>query len=346
MNTEHPLISVIIPNYNRGDLLQVTLESVLKQKYTEWEALVVDDGSSDNSAEVGQKYARADQRIRFIRREREPRGAPTCRNTGTDQSKGEYLIFLDSDDLLTPDALLQRMDTIKKNPELDFWVFPILMFRDDPARTTTLWNIENGETDLHRFLILDAPWQTSGPIWRKESVLKIGGFTEGLACWQDVDFHLKALIAGLKGKKFYTLPPDVLYRQHETQSISQGEINSPAKLKSRFDIFKQHTLELKKRSYNVGTYPEKIRSDLHLLGGNIAISAAKALNTEICTNVIRFGSDQGIFSTGVVRQLRLILGFYQFRLNKISFLDTKVKAMTRIYRQDSNIGKHPYTQNS
>jgi glycosyltransferase involved in cell wall biosynthesis len=344
MNARHPLVSVIIPNYNRGDLLQETLESMLRQDYAEWEALVVDDGSTDSSAGVGSKYTQKDRRIRYLERDRNPRGAPTCRNIGLTESSGEYVIFLDSDDLLTPVALSQRIETIQNYPELDFWVFPILMFRDDPAKATTRWNIDTGESDLHRFLILDAPWQTTGPIWRKEAVLKIGGFTEGLACWQDVDFHLKAIIAGLKGKKFYNLPPDVLYRQHETQSISQSEISSPAKLKSRFDIFRQHTLALRENNFKAEPSATQVRYDLQLLGGNIAIGAAKALNADICAKVIRFGSQQGIFSSEVVRQLLMFLAFYQLRLNKIAPLDNKVKAKTRMYRQDSNIGKHPYKQ--
>lgn len=342
MSVDPPVISVIVPNFNRGELMRETLGSLMEQDFPHWEALVVDDGSTDNSAETGFQFTQKDPRIRFIRRTREPRGAPVCRNIGIERSAGQYLIFLDSDDLLTPFALSQRMKAIERNPEYDFWVFPILMFRDHPEKAATLWNIDNGESDLHRFLILDAPWQTTGPIWKKTAVEKIGGFTEGLACWQDVDFHLKALISGLKGIKRYDLPPDVLYRQHETQSISQGEISSPAKLKSRFDIFRRHTLDLRERNLSDEQSEEKIRNDLQLLGGNIAIGAAKALQKEICTQVIRFGSVEKVFPPEMVKQLLRILFFYQLRLNKIGALDQKMRATTLKYRQDSNIGKHQY----
>ncbi len=342
MSVDPPVLSVIVPNFNRGELMRETLGSLMEQDFPHWEALVVDDGSTDNSAETGLEFMQQDPRIRFIRRSREPRGAPVCRNIGIERSAGRYLIFLDSDDLLTPFALSQRMQAIERNPELDFWVFPILMFRDHPEKAATLWNIDNGESDLHRFLILDAPWQTTGPIWKKTSVEMIGGFTEGLACWQDVDFHLKALIAGLKGLKRYDLPPDVLYRQHETQSISQGEISSPAKLKSRFDIFRRHTLDLRERNLSDEQSEEKIRNDLQLLGGNIAIGAAKALQKDICTQVIRFGATEKVFPPEMVKQLLRILFFYQLRLNKIGALDQKMRAITLKYRQDSNIGKHHY----
>ncbi|MEI7499051.1 MAG: glycosyltransferase family 2 protein [Bacteroidota bacterium] len=336
MNPGSPKISVIIPNYNRGDLLQETLESIIKQDYQNWEAIVVDDGSSDNSEQISGAFSKNDSRITFFKRDRKPSGAPTCRNIGIALAKGNFLIFLDSDDLLMPNALSQRASIIEKEPGCDFWVFPIRMFTTNPQNADFLWNIDNGKPDLHRFLILDAPWQTSGPIWRKEAVQKIGGFTEGLACWQDVDFHLKAIISGLKGLKYYCLPPDVLYRQHETNSISQGEISSPAKLQSRKNIFINHATSL------IPVMNDEIKEDLNLLGGNIAIGAAKALNTAICFSVIRFGLQNGVFSTGGALKLMLIQSFYFLRLNRIVAFDRQIRMITQKYRQDSNIGKHSY----
>jgi len=338
MNPDSPFISVIIPNYNRGDLLQETLDSLLQQNYPHWEALVVDDGSDDNSEQIGEAYQRKEPRITFLKRDRKPSGAPTCRNIGTSHAKGDYLIFLDSDDLLTPFALSQRAEIIAREPDNDFWVFPMLMFRDNPAKANTLWNIDNKKPDLHRFLILDAPWQTSGPVWRKSAVVKTGGFTEGLACWQDVDFHLKGLILGLKGEKYYNLPPDVLYRQHETQSISQGEISSPAKLISRSDIFRRHTTLL------LPVFTPEIIEDLKLLGGNIAIGAAKAVQPEICLSVIRFGYKSHVFPLSNVLKLYLVLLFYLLRLNRIPAFDKSIRQITKKYRQDSNIGKNTFIQ--
>jgi len=336
MPQDQPRISVIIPNYNRGDLLADTLESLIRQDYPEWEAVVVDDGSTDNSAEVAQRYNALDSRIRFYLRDREPRGAPVCRNIGIGLSTGEYLIFLDSDDLLAPGALSQRAHAIRNHPEDDFWVFPMLMFRDDPTKATMLWNIDNGKPDLSRFLVLDAPWQTSGPIWRKEPVIRIGGFTEGLACWQDVDFHLKALIAGLKGRKWYDLAPDVFYRQHETQSISQGEISSPDKLQSRCRIFVTHTLALNRELRS------QYRDELRILGGNIVIGAARALQTGICHQAIRFGRKHRIFSAGMAFRMRIMEILYLLRLNRISLFRNYADRMAQKYRQDAHIGKHPY----
>lgn len=336
MNPVAPLISIIIPSFNRADLLGETLAAILRQDYLNWEAIIVDDGSTDRNEEIAKEFSRKDERIHFIRRERQPGGAPVCRNTGMAEARGSYLIFLDSDDLLQPFALSQRARKIQEEPDLDFWVFPMLTFRENPDDAEMLWNIETGEPDLLRFLKLDAPWQTTGPVWRKEAVRRIGGYTEGLACWQDVDFHLKALIAGLRGEKFYSLKPDVLYRQHNTQSISQGEISSPAKLKSRRQIFFTHALSL------ISVMTPETKSHLQILGGNIAIGAAKMLNTQVCFSVIRFGLSHNIFSAANAARLRMTALFYLLRLNRIALFNRQIEQITGKFRQDSNIGKHLY----
>lgn len=344
MPEEGALVSIIIPNYNRGDLLQETLDSLRHQDYSNWEAIIVDDGSTDNSRKIVEDNLKNNSRFRFVPRDREPRGAPTCRNIGLNVARGEYVIFLDSDDLLTPFSLSQRVQTIRENPGFDFWVFPILMFRDNPANARFLWNIDDGKDDLYRFLILDAPWQTTGPIWRKSAAEKIGGFTEGLACWQDVDFHLKALISGLKGKKFYELKPDVMYRQHETQSISQGEISSPAKLDSRANIFRTHTLNLKPYFQSSDPEMNMIKSGLRILGGNVVIGTAKMLKPVQSCKLIIFGLKSGVFGFYTTMKLYCLTMFFLFRMNKIGFLDTIIQGMIRQFRKDSSIGIHSYKQ--
>src|SRR5918993_3885046 len=96
---ENPSVSVIIPVYNRVNLVRETLQSVIDQTYADWEAIVVDDGSTDGSYELVIKFAELDHRIKSFRRDRQPKGAPVCRNIGVTKSVGQFLIFLDSDDL-------------------------------------------------------------------------------------------------------------------------------------------------------------------------------------------------------------------------------------------------------
>ncbi|AMR27091.1 hypothetical protein A0257_08195 [Hymenobacter psoromatis] len=96
-----PFFSIIIPTYNRADLIGLTLDSVLSQQEASFEVLVVDDGSQDATAEVVGRYL--DPRLRYLPKENAERGA--ARNYGLARARGEYALFLDSDDLLHPNHL-------------------------------------------------------------------------------------------------------------------------------------------------------------------------------------------------------------------------------------------------
>lgn len=212
-----PAISIIIPTFNRSDLLQQTLKSLGDQTFLNWEALVVDDGSTDGTLTQIQQFSQADPRIRCVRRSRQKTGAPACRNEGTDLAQGNYIIYLDSDDCLAPTALMNRFQVMERHPELDFGIFPCVLFRDHPGDMQLLWNADNGVNDIDRFLAFDLPWQTTSPLWRREALAKLGPWNEELPSWQDFEFHLRALITGLKYKRFSS--PDCFWRIPHHKSI-------------------------------------------------------------------------------------------------------------------------------
>ena len=101
--TEMPLISIIVPVYQVRDYVGECVESIRQQTYTNLEILLVDDGSTDGSGEMCDEYARTDERIRVIHQEN--RGQAGARNTGLDNVQGEYIAFVDSDDLVLPDYI-------------------------------------------------------------------------------------------------------------------------------------------------------------------------------------------------------------------------------------------------
>lgn len=111
-----PFFSVIIPTYNRATLINGAIDSVLAQKFTDFELIIVDDGSTDNTREVINTYT--DERIQYIYQENGERGK--ARNTGVKNAKGKYVFFLDSDDLIYPDHLQHAHEKIKA---LDYPVF-------------------------------------------------------------------------------------------------------------------------------------------------------------------------------------------------------------------------------
>jgi glycosyltransferase involved in cell wall biosynthesis len=197
-----PTVSIIIPTKDRCALLAETLASVQQQSYQDWECLVIDDGSSDGTIAMVSGLTDKDPRIRFIVREGEKLGANVCRNQGLHRSRGELIVFLDSDDLLAPHCLDRRVALLLRNPDLDFVVFGAEVFTTKHDDKNKHFHSQVLGDDLLRFLTNEFPWQTTGPAWRRKTLLDLGGFDETLPSWQDVDLHIRALCTGKKYLRF------------------------------------------------------------------------------------------------------------------------------------------------
>lgn len=225
-------VSIVIPNYNGRAFLPETLASLQAQTMADWEAVVVDDHSTDDSALIIQEYARRDSRIRYLVRQGERRGANVCRNQGVRASTAPWIVFLDADDLLMPGALEDRLREAETAPGLDFLVFVSRLFAETPGDSLLTWNVFTRQDDLERFVAMDLVWHTSGPIWRRESFAKRGGFDEALLSFHDWDFHTRALIASLRYRKIPVA--DHLYRRPPwvTGQLSSKSLRDPAHLRS------------------------------------------------------------------------------------------------------------------
>ncbi|XCN73774.1 MAG: glycosyltransferase family A protein [Candidatus Electrothrix aestuarii] len=228
---KNPLVSVVIPVYCRRDLIRETLSSVVRQTYPNWEAIVVDDHSTDDTCAVVESFARQDCRIKLIRKSVDcPRGANSSRNIGIDNSRGKYIIFLDSDDCMSESCIQTRVEIMENDPSIDFAVFQTLLFHDVIGDMDLVWNLlENEKEDIDRFLLLDVPWFTASPIWKRKV---LGGeltWDSAVLSWQDWFFHIKAILSGLKYKKYNIV--DVFYRQHTGESIGDKS-TSPSHLES------------------------------------------------------------------------------------------------------------------
>jgi glycosyltransferase involved in cell wall biosynthesis len=215
-----PLVSIVIPTKNRSDLLRQALDSLRAQTYPNWEALIVDDGSTDDTPKVLAEIAAADPRFRPLRNPGPRHGASASRNFGERAAAGKYVIFLDSDDALAPSCLERRVQVMEEEPALDFAVFPTRVFLEKFGDSAVLWNIFTAESDLDRFLRLDVPWQTAGPIWRKASLARVGPWDERIRSWQDWEFHIRALLVG---SRYRRVPePDSYWRSMRPGSISHA----------------------------------------------------------------------------------------------------------------------------
>jgi len=220
-----PLVSIIIPTFNRKDLIGDCIDSVLSQTFDQWELIIVDDGSCDGTIELVRSYVERDNRIRLLKRETKPKGACKCRNIGLKESNGTYIIFHDSDDLLHPRCLSQRVIALDCDLDLDFVVSPSLVFRSNKDKPTKFLNFpyESDKSDLLRLLIHESPWWTSGPTWRKSFLIKHKLlWPEHYERWQDWRFNMEALKCNPNYARLELF--DSYYRQHST-SITRSKFS-------------------------------------------------------------------------------------------------------------------------
>ena len=217
-------ISIIIPVHNRKLLTQNILnqlhQQVLGIDVAQITIVVVDDGSTDNSWEIISAYAAKYSQIKVYKRDRDPKGAPTSRNIGIEKSNGEYLIFLDADDLLSENCIENRISNCES---FNFTVSPTIVFNSKNTEKFH-WNIDSQTNDLERFIGFDMPWSTTSVFWERQTILKLNGFDENLVSFQDWDISVRALIQGFRYKKLST--PDSYWRMPYGETIGKKSLTN------------------------------------------------------------------------------------------------------------------------
>lgn len=184
-------VSGIIPSYNGARFLSEAIESVLAQTYREFEIIVVDDGSTDNSGEIARGYPG----VRVISQENQ--GVAAARNTGLHESRGDFLVFLDADDRLLPNALEVGMNCLNAHPECGF-VFGLarLIGADGaPWPDRLQWQIKMAPYPEHFHYEVLLSGRTLVPpctaMFRRPVFESIGGFDTFLRRMQDYDIYLR-----------------------------------------------------------------------------------------------------------------------------------------------------------
>lgn len=309
------VVSITTPSFNRAGLVTETAESIFAQTYPYWEWVIVDDGSTDNSWEVLQSFAARDSRVKIFQRDREPKGACTCRNIAIENCSGDYLIFLDTDDILAPFCLEQRVKAMQQNPDCDFVIFPMLLFREKLDDLNLLWNVDNEKDDLTRLLTGDAVCQGTGPLWKKSSFVEIGMWREDLHLWQDIELHVRSFLWPMKYVKRLDLAPDV-YLRVSTTSLSRSGYYSKPKVRSRITVL-IYTCEKMREKNVLNCYKKVLRN----LAGDICMSAILGGCFEEALSLMTFALHNGLLSAEECRRLRRYMQVRKYKLYKVKMLD-------------------------
>ena len=184
-----PSVSVVIPTFNRAELLPAAIRSVLNQTFQDFEILIVDDGSSDTTPDIVKTFD--DKRIHYIRHA-VPRGGAAARNTGIAHSRGEYVAFLDDDDEWYPQKLARQMEVMRKSePEVAAIYSGYFVVERATGRVCGRMTPKS-KGDLSSELLATNPiGGTSCMLVRKDSLEKVGCFDENLPSFQDRDLWIR-----------------------------------------------------------------------------------------------------------------------------------------------------------
>jgi glycosyltransferase involved in cell wall biosynthesis len=173
------LVSVIVPVFNGQATLSETLDTVIAQSYQNWECIIVDDGSTDGSASIAARYSAKDPRIRCVQKANG--GVASARNLGFDISKGDFLAFLDADDIWHPDFLHRHVETLRPTVPAPGFSYCHLRHIDVHSRIiqTVLAHALSGEiaTSLAYFNFVGNP---SCAVFTRAAMIASGGYDESL----------------------------------------------------------------------------------------------------------------------------------------------------------------------
>lgn len=223
------LVSIIIPCYNYGWLLPETLDSLLAQTYTNWECIIIDDGSTDDSRNVAETYVSHDARFRYVYQSN--KGMSVARNRGLDEARGEYIQLLDADDLLVPHKLERQVRFLDAHPSVDLLYGDVRFFRhgnpqelsksSDMADQDWMKGIEGQGEVLVNAIVETSLMVVHAPLTRATLIQQVGRFAEDLRSAEDWEFWVRCAVAG--GSFRYDASPDTwaLVRVHAT-STSQN----------------------------------------------------------------------------------------------------------------------------
>lgn len=197
------LVSVVIGVYNAERYLGEAIESVLGQDYRPIELIVVDDGSTDGSGSVAQRYPE----VSYLHQPNGGNGA--ARNTGIDAASGEFLAFLDADDRFTPGKLTRQMHALASDPELDLVFGHVQEFVSPEIDDETRGRIRAPAPE-------PMPWTAPNlMLIRRSAFDRVGPFETGVRVGVTVDWFLRAKEAGLR---YTVLPETVLERRLHTEN--------------------------------------------------------------------------------------------------------------------------------
>lgn len=232
-------VSIIMATYNRSHFIIETLDSILKQSFTDWECLIIDDGSTDDTKEILQPYLKIDPRLKYFERNNNhKKGLPGCRNQGLQTAQGEFVVFFDDDDIVHPNLLELSIKEIVAN-KADYCRYLRTIFTGDFH-----YNFDNGLKyyvehidikNLDEIIMNKIPFNSCQVVWRKSNFTN-NKFNEDLMYAEEWECYSRILSTGINGVSINKI---LFYgRKHPNSNTGEFQNNDPNRKRSKIKAIK------------------------------------------------------------------------------------------------------------
>lgn len=236
---EKPVVSIVMATFNRAHLISETLKSILNQSFSNWECLIIDDGSTDNTKEILQPFLEIDNRLGYFTRSKQyKKGLPGCRNQGLEIAQGEYVVFFDDDDIVHPDLLCLCVKEIEyHNVQYCRYLRTVFTgdfhnnFDDDLNFDVQHLNIDH----LDKIIMNSIPFNSCQVLWKKSNFTN-NKFNEDLMYAEEWECYSRILSTGVNG---VSIDKVLFYgRKHPKSNTGEFQNNDPVRKASKVKAIK------------------------------------------------------------------------------------------------------------
>lgn len=249
MSEKQILVSIIIPTFNRSAYLLECLKSVVNQTYTNWECLVIDDGSSDDTEQVVEGLVKKDSRIKYFKRSQDYKpGGCGARNYGFDLSSGDYINWFDNDDVMLPEFLEDKIKVLQ--PKLNM-VISSHNIVDENLNLIKSVTLQIGSTIFKDYLFWKENFSivTNNILFRKDFLLSNNfRFNEDVLRGQETEFFRRIFLISKQEDYRITNKIGFLYRQHASSKTGEDKSHDTKFIKDKIELCLQGLIYVKNQS--------------------------------------------------------------------------------------------------
>lgn len=339
------MISIIVPTFNYGRYIRECIESVLSQSIADWECIVVDNASTDDTARIVAQYTQQDSRIKYCKLD-DNKGPSCARNVGIKLSEGEYILFLDSDDWIGPRKLENALVLFDHNPNASIVYSDMRYFEDGRVETMyfrmsldaandTPWMSyqQGGRKEMLPSLLQGNQMVISSPIVKKSTVDEVGFFDESLLHYEDWEYWLRCVFLN---KEFLFDPSEMsfaLVRVHRNSHSSNntlkmlvGSARIGVKYQNEVRDFRQRT------QFKLKTWGARFLIDQLLYESRVDLDDLRQSLTFLVKNFPNKSYDHFLSLLQERRESKLIKTLkYYYRVQYIKFILTKKLCQLFLY---------------